>query len=204
MTTYSLIVENKSILTGSICVYQRDPQQRINRNLYSLAWFSKMCHPNTTVEFSWSIDYCFNWAETGALRPGVLFSASESLAADPSLVDATKTIAFNYSSGAFRFVQAQEITDPGMLRIITDNTIPNKKASIGIGMSGQPAFATDAGPNLSYSFIPHPQYYVAFGYYLQGEVIDLNLVSSTVCVEYEDNIFERTVRLKSNNTWDAD
>ena len=42
MTTYSLIVENKSILTGSICVYQRDPQQRINRNLYSLAWFSKM------------------------------------------------------------------------------------------------------------------------------------------------------------------
>ena len=43
MTTYSLIVENKSILTGSICVYQRDPQQRINRNLYSLAWFSKMC-----------------------------------------------------------------------------------------------------------------------------------------------------------------
>ena len=71
-------------------------------------------------------------------------------------------------------------------------------------MSGQPAFATDAGPNLSYSFIPHPQYYVAFGYYLQGEVIDLNLVSSTVCVEYEDNIFERTVRLKSNNTWDAD
>lgn len=135
MTTYSLIVENKSILTGSICVYQRDPQQRINRNLYSLAWFSKMCHPNTTVEFSWSIDYCFNWAETGALRPGVLFSASESLAADPSLVDATNTIAFNYSSGAFRFVQAKEITDPGMLRIITDNTIPNKKASIGIGMS---------------------------------------------------------------------
>lgn len=199
-TKYTLKVTNNSNRSGSICVYQRDPEQEKYTNLYSLAWFSKACHPGTTIKFTWDLDYCFSWSETGMLRPGVTFEASETRAADPSSAS-DNAIGFTKTGGAYMFTTPLRPGTPGELRIQTDDTIPIDEASVGIGMSGQPALAISAGPNLDYAFIPHPEYWIAFGDYIEGEVIDLNMVTQTAKVVFPRNVYSLSMTLQEDNTW---
>ena len=187
-TNYSLTLTNNSVNAGSFCVYQTDPEQSKYSNLYSLVWFSKKCHPGTKIRFNWSLDYCFTWSETGILMPGVTFLASENVPADPS--NAVKDIiGFTKDGGAYKFTTPTRSGILGTLQIQTDSTIPINEASVGIGMSGQPAFAVPAGPNLDYSFIPHPKYWVAFGNFEEGEVIDFNNVTQTAEVIFKPSVY---------------
>ena len=199
-TQYTLKVVNNSTQSGSVCVYQRDPEQEKYANLYSLAWFSKKCHPGTTLTFRWILDYCFTWSETGELKPGVTFEASQSEDADPS--DASKdAIGFSKTGGAYAFTTPLRPGTPGELRIQTDGTIPINEASVGIGMSGNPALAVSAGPNLDYAFIPHPEYWIAFGDYEEGQVIDLNRVTETAKIVFPLNTYSLSITLQEDNTW---
>lgn len=199
-TQYTLKVTNKSHNSGSFCVYQKDPDQEKYTNLYSLAWFSKACNPGTTLKFTWTLDYCFNWSETGILVPGVTFDASETKEADPS--DSSKNaVGFTKANGAYMFTNPLRPGTPGELRIQTDNTIPINEASVGIGMSGQPALAISAQPNMDYAFIPHPEYWITFGNYTEGEVIDLNQVTETAKIVFPLNVYSVSMTLQEDNTW---
>ena len=80
-TQYTLRFKNNSTLPD---VYQKNPGQDIHKNLFPLAWFSKVCNPKTTFTFKWTIDCSFVWSETGELVPGVFFDASEVKDADPA------------------------------------------------------------------------------------------------------------------------
>ncbi len=199
-TQYTLTVVNDSTLNGSVCVYQKDPEQGKYENLYSLAWFSKFCHPGTQLKFKWSIDYSFVWSETGILKPGVSFEASQALPADPQN-PAKNAIGFIKAGGAYEFANPTRPGIPGQLQIQTDATIPCNDVAIGIGMSGQPTFAIGGTPNFTYSFIPHPEYWIAFGKFEEGEVIDLNQVSTTAQVVFPVNVYAQTLVFNKDNTW---
>ncbi len=197
---YTLKLVNDSTLSGSFCVYQKCPEQLKNKNLYSLAWLAKFCHPDTQVKFKWTLDHCFVWSETGILQPRASFEAYQILPADPNNL-AKNATGFTNLGGAYEFTSPGKPGIQGQLQIHTDSTIPCHGVSVGIGMSNRPTFGIECMPSFTYSFIPRPEYWVAFGDFEEGEVIDLNRVSQSVQVVYPVNVYAQTLVFNKDNTW---
>jgi hypothetical protein len=197
-TKYSLTVDHQGTELGDFCIYQTLDEQI--ENIHSLVWFKKAAHPGTTLKFDWTVDYSFAWDEMGELIPGVVFDASQIKAADPSDIS-NNSIGFTKFGGAYKFTQTDDKTSRGSLGIHCDDTIQPNSASIGIGMSGKAAFACVASPNLHYTFSPHPRYWIAFGRFQPGEVIDLNVMTRKFEIRFNVNEFDKKVMLTGNNTW---
>ena len=68
-------------------------------------------------------------------------------------------------------------------------------------MSGKPAQACVASPNLKYTFAPHPRYWIAFGRFEEGEVIDINRMTQKFEIKYPVNTYAQTVELCADNSW---
>lgn len=195
---YTLIFKNNSNLSGAACVYQDDPDLTA-QGFMRLAWFAKEAHPHTNLNFNWKIDYCFVWAETGTLAPGVQFLASETTPADLST---SNKITLDYVSGAFEFTNQGQGASPGNLYINESvNIPPNNQASVGVGMSGFGTFAAQAGPNLNAIYTPHPTYFITFGTYTQGEVMDATISTVSAEIDFPPNTYSMTAILNANNTW---
>lgn len=197
-TKYTLKVKHEGTETGDFCIYQTCDNQ--TEDIRSLVWFSKRAHTDTNLRFEWAIDYGFAWSEQGILKPGVIFEASQNLDTDPKDIS-INTIGFTRQDNAFEFAKVDEKTTHGRMGIVCDETIPARTASIGISMSGQSAFACTASPNMKYTFRPHPRYWIAFGKFEEGEVIDLNRMTRKFEIRYEENQYEKVIRLSQNNTW---
>lgn len=197
-TKYNLNILHNGTDQGDFCIYQTLEEQ--SDNIYSLVWFKKPAHPGTQLNFEWNIDYSFAWSEEGMLVPGVVFKASQILDADPSDVN-NNTTKFSRDSNAYHFIPTDNPTKQGKLGIVCADNIPSNSASIGIGMSGKSAFACVASPSLKYTFAPHPKYWVAFGKFDQGEVIDVNRMTEKYEISFPVNKYERSIELCPNNTW---
>ncbi len=197
---YTLSVLHNGTDLGDFCVYQTYEKQ--DEDIRSLAWFSKTAHPGTKLEFNWTIEYSFAWSEQGVLIPGVVFKASQNLPTDPT--DVTQnTIGFAKEKGAYLFKPSENPTNPGKMGIVCENNIPANSASIGIGMSGKAAYACIASPSLKYTFAPHPKYWIAFGKFEEGEVLDVNRMTERFEINYPVNKYDREIVLKPDNTWAA-
>jgi hypothetical protein len=210
-TQYTLRVVNNSTNFMDMCMYQQDPDIGVPDAL-SLAWFAKPAYPTTTVLFRWTVDYSFMWSETGMLVPGVFFDASQTWPADPSIVGpATEKKAGNQiglshpSPNAYTFKSMPTSgAKNGSLYVKEDPTLPVKRASVGIGMSGSGTFAVQSQPNLNLTFTPHPVYYLAAGTYTQGEVLDLGSITNSTDIRFPAGVYSLTATLTENNTWQVD
>lgn len=196
-TQYSVVFVNKSTQTGNACMFQQDPDISIP-NVMSLAWFAKRTAPKTTVIFRWSIEYDFVWSETGNLTPGVVFVASQVVPADLSTAN---QITFGKSDGAYTFSSQGKGPRTGNLYITEDGTIPPNAVSVGVGMSGFGTFAVDAQPNSNLTFTPHPQYWITFGNYVQGQVMDIGHVNNPAQIVFPTNVYSMTAILNPDNSW---
>jgi hypothetical protein len=194
---YSILFANQSSNTGDVCIYQTSPNID-NPNVMSLAWLTKAAHPTTNVKFNWSIDYDFEWAETGELVPGVVFEASQVWAAN---LTNQNSVRLNYLQGAYTFDNLSQTGEEGKLYIEESSTIPLKEASVGIGMSGKGTFAVQAQPNLNLVFTPHPTYWITFGNFIQGEVLDITEISNSLQVDFPPNVYTMVATLGQDNTW---
>jgi rhizosphere induced protein len=194
--TYSLRFINNSDMTGDVCVFQQDPG--LGPNIIPLAWFAQPAHPSTNIKFQWTIAYDFIWSQTGELQPGITFDASQTWPADLSSIN---QVTFNYSFGAFTFDDLTTGPRPGSMYILQSASIPPDEASVGIGMSGQGAFAVQARSNIRLSFTPHPTYWIAFGTFTQGEVLDISEMTQAKEVPYITNIYSMTAILNEDHTW---
>lgn len=198
--TYKLIFKNNSSRTGNACIYQTDPDIG-NPNVMSLAWFSKGAHPGVRLNFSWGINYGFVWSETGELFPGINFSASQIVDAD--LNSKNKTTFSKDSIGYFFKEPPVPGARPGALYIVEDETIPDKLASVGIAMSGAATFAVQAGPNLQATFTPHSKYWITFGNYEQGDVLDIGEITEAAEIDFPSGVYTMVATLNEDNTWDV-
>jgi hypothetical protein len=195
MTTYTVIALNHSTMNGNACVYQQAPNTA-DSNVMSLAWFSKGMHARTRAEFKWSLDYSFLWSETGVLVPGVLFSASETLAATLGA-----RVDFNHDGTGY-FFENETAGTPNKLSIAQGASIPSNQASVGIGMSGSGTFAVQAQPRMNAIFAPHPEYWITFGNISQGEVMDITSVTSqSGKIEFPNGVYSMAAILNEDNTW---
>ncbi len=199
--TYTLEVVNNSTNAASIAVYQTDPNVGV-RDVQSLAWFAEYAYPGTAVAFKWGLDYGFVWDKTGALLPGVVFEANQFTPAD--LEDSNEiTLSYDKDNLAYHFEnQRRSDSDKsGSLVITEDETVPLKDASVGIAMSGRGTFVVQAQPNMNLTFSPHPTYWVTFGDYVPGQVVDVTQSTGKAKVEFPPNVFTMKAILNQDNTW---
>lgn len=198
--SYVLNVEHQGTACGNFCIYQTCEDQ--DEDIRSLVWFSKTAHPGTNLTFGWTNDYSFVWCEEGALDSGVVFHASEVRKAEPS-DGAQSSVVFMKEDGAYHFAGFNQRTPRGRLGIKCDISVPAGEASIGIGMSGNPVFTRLAGPNMNYLFSLHTRYWIAFGDFEEGEVIDLDRMTQSYEIKFPVDQYERSVRFTAGNTWEA-
>jgi hypothetical protein len=195
-STCSLVFQNKSTNSGSAVVYQTDPDG--NPQNLSLAWFSKNSRPNTNVVFEWKTDYSFVWSETGRLVPGVVFQAAQNWPADPA---SSNAVTFTHQYGNFSFMNQTQGPQPGSLYIRQDSALPMNQAAVGIGMSGAGTFVNQARPNMNLTFTPNPQYWIAFGDYQQGQVLDTGAIDNAARIQFPAGVSSMTATLTPDNRW---
>lgn len=194
---YELKVINKSSNAGDICVYQTPEDTTVN-GIMSLAWFQEYAYPTTTVVFDWSLDYQFMWDETGTLKPGVVFDASQIWDADLN----TKNMVSLHHDQAYTFKNlTMNPQSAGSLVVKQDYSIPLNEGSVGIGMSGAGTFAFPAQPNTTLVFTPHPTYWVTFGNFTKGQVLDTTQITNQAQVAFSPNVYSMTAVLNLDNTW---
>ena len=73
------------------------------------------------------------------------------------------------------------------------------RTAVGVGMSGAGTFVVQAAPNMTAGFTPHPNYWVVFGNYETGQVMDIENVTGSVEATYAGSLTSRTVNLQPNN-----
>lgn len=196
---YGLRFKNESSNSWSFLCFQDQPSG-LPKDYFSLAWFSKVAHTGTTIDFSWSIDYSFVWSQVGHLGPGIQFQASQTVPAEN--LSSRNDITFDYTDNAYLF-KGQKNGPAGALTIRQTFAIPNNNAAIGIGMSGQGTFAVQAQANITASFVPTPKYYIAFAQSIQeGQVLNITQLSQVAEIKFPVNNFGATVVLQADNTWD--
>lgn len=197
MTQYSVNFKNNSDMSGDACIYQTDPDIT-DPNVMSLAWFSKAAHPTTRVLFTWQVNYSFVWSNTGLLKPGVVFIASQAWDADLSMKN---QVGFTYQANAHTFKDLTQGPRNGSLYINQDNSIPPQIASVGIGMSGSGTFVRQAEPNIDLVFTPHPEYWITFGTFTEGQVLDITEITHPAALEFPPNVYKLVATLNADNTW---
>lgn len=200
MRTLELIVINQSCNLGNVILYQRHPNMR-DPSVRLLAWLAKPAYPGTQVSFRWQEVYNFAWSEAGALGSGIVFEASQSWPAN-SDNNLTNTVRLTYANGAFKFVPSRLPGQEGSLLLEQDDTIPLRRASIGIGSHGQSVLALPAQPNVNLLFKPQPVYYLAFGWHKSGEVLDVEEVTYPPReLSFPFNVDSLKATLTERNTW---
>jgi hypothetical protein len=195
---YQVTFINNSVNGGDVCVFQQVPDVYA-KEWVSLAWFTKTANPNVNINFSWTIDYSFQWAQTGVLNQGVIFDASQNFPAD-----LTQNNQITFDSNDYGYLFSNQVTggQSGDLTIITSANIPNNESSIGIGMSGSGTFAKQASPNSTYVFEPHPSYYIAFGTFETGVVLDTSVqYGASKALTFPTGVYSLVATLNEDNTW---
>jgi len=198
-TQYELIFINNSSNIGDSCVYQHDPDMD-EYDVMSLAWFSKGSTPTTTVSFQWTIDYCFVWDEVGELVPGVIFEASQMWDADPTRNNCV-TLTHLGDPNAYTFEDLEMCGEEGNLYIHGSRSLPVKEAAVGIGMAGAPYAVRPAQPNWEWVYTPKPMYWITFGSFEPGEVLDIESISTKKPIHFERGVYSMTAILNWDNTW---
>ena len=195
MTQRQLTLVNKSASPTSLAVLQGNSEQS-----GVVAWLAKYAYPDTQIRFTWDDnDFCFVWAGTGQLSPGVLIEASQVV---PATLTEGNFIDLSYDSKnrTFFFHDQQTGDRAGSLTIRQDTSVPPNAVAAGIGMAGKPTLVVQASPNMITTFQPRTAYYLAFGAITQGEIVDTQVVQP-YAIEFPPNVVALTATLGPDNQW---
>jgi hypothetical protein len=195
---YSLVMNNQSANSWIFYVYQRLPQP--TGDGFSLAWFCTPypIQPKARTRFTWQADYEFSWADTGALVPGVEYRASQTESCNPEGANTTELS----MSSAPDLSPAVKNPPSGSLVIRQAANVPNNRLSVGIGMSGAPVYAFQAGPNMMHTVMAVPNYWIAFGTNVRaGMVLDVDTIMSPAEAKFPNGVYDLDCTLNQNNTW---
>jgi len=196
-TKYTLSVKNDSTQTGNFCIYQDPPDTNVG-NITTVAWLAKAAHPTTLLEFEWSLDYDFVWAKTTNLRPGTIIKTSQ---AWPANLSTMNKVDFDFQNQAYTFDNQGQGGYEGNLYIDQSQRVNTRDAAVGIGMSGKGSFFVESQPNMKLILTPKPTYWLLFGQYSEGEVLDIEKVTKNACrLEFKGRS-RLDVELRSDNTW---
>jgi hypothetical protein len=199
-TPYRLTLVNNSGSPWTFYVYQQVPNQQ-SANVFPLAWFCSPFQivPGASIPFEWTDDdHTFVWGATGTIQPGVIFSASQVIPANPA---SANTTTFSVTPGP---TLSPAVAGPpqGSLVINDAAAVPSNTFSVGIGMGDAGTFVTAAGPDLLHTFSPTPTYWIAAGTNIQvGTILDITTVTQNLQVIFPANVFALSYTLGPSNQW---
>lgn len=195
---YSITINNQASHSASFMLFQSDPGAW-SPNALAVAWFAKKSNPSPTsrVKFIWTVDIGLSWADTGPLGPGAIYQASETF--DPTGTLNQVTLDYN---GAYFFSNPVKGADPARIYLQESPNIPVASgASVGVTMSGKPVYATQAMPNTNLTFSPKASYYLAYGNFEEGTVIDVSTINNALLLPYPTGIYSLETTLNADNSW---
>jgi hypothetical protein len=195
-TVFQINFVNNSTNPGTFMVFQQDPNLGM-KDVLSLAWMTQYANPNTNGYFRWSVSFDFVWKQNKAISSEITAGTSQFAPADPM---GNNGIVLTYD-GQYSFIDPSASAPPGSLQITQDQTIPLKQASVGIGMSGAGTFLVPTEPNMNLLFTPNPEYWIAFGNFIQGAVLDIQEITKAALVTFGPGITEVTATLNVDDTW---
>lgn len=194
---YSLTFKNNSSNVGTVCVYLSEPT--LSNDMMSLAWFAKKVHPSTTVDLNWIVDYGFIWDDNITnLGSGIVFNASQMWPAD---LDENNSITLTYKHGAYTFTDQTYGEKNGLLYIKQDDTVPLRGATVGVSVAGLGAFVTQSQPNYTIIFEPKLEYWITFGDYCLGEVLNITEISEKCKLDFKSGVYNKNITLNIDNKW---
>ena len=205
----TVLFQNASTNSASVVLYQKDPEAATGE--YSIAWMAQAASPNMSVQFQWQETYNFVQGSTGVLATGVIFQAAQVLDAD--LSTANKVELELQDDDEFAFSEPTQGVSAGQLMIQNSSDVPMNSISEGIGMAGKGTFLVQAQPNSAFLFTPQPQYWIAFGDFSQGEVLDpsymfggKSLSSKSIYglptqIEFPNGVDTMVATLNADNSW---
>jgi hypothetical protein len=68
-------------------------------------------------------------------------------------------------------------------------------------MSGSGIFAAQAQPNANLVITPHPQYWIAFGRFMRGQVLDPNAIVRKAEVVFPTGVASCTATYGADGSW---
>jgi hypothetical protein len=197
MSTYTIYLTNNSSSQQSFSVFQQKPNSP-NHDVFPLAWRTESAAPHAKVPISWNDDLYFFWAKPGELKPGVIFNAGEAL---KTSMTENNAVTLTKENNNYKFTDQKNWHQQGLLSVTCDATTAIRQASVGVGMSGAGVFAVQAQPNMTFLFSPHPEFWVTFGNFQQGQVLDPSEMHDAVQVVFPHGIFSMNATLNPDNTW---
>ncbi|MCY4046382.1 MAG: hypothetical protein OXE99_15070 [Cellvibrionales bacterium] len=198
-TQYTLTVKNNSSQSGSFCIFQEAPDTN-QIELVTLAWLAKQAHPTTQLTFDWKVDYNFLWTNATALEAGTQVKANQTWDAN---LQTQNSVVLNKKNGAYTFEDLDQGEYEGTLYINQAQRVESRGVSVGIGMSGKGAFVVPSQPNMQLMMRPKPTYWIVFGDYKEGAVLDIGKVSQEAYkLEYK-GVTDLAVEFTAKNNWKA-
>lgn len=193
-TRYTISVVNNSSSNREFWMFQKTPD---TGDFKSLAWLNQAAQPGATTQFDWTDDYSV-WAGTGQPTSGAVLAPTQMVPAD---LDNGGSVVLSQQDGTLQFSSPQPGAEPGARAVIPNPTVHDHTACLGIGMAGAGTFVCQAQPNTPNVFTPHPEYWVTFGQYKPGEVLDVDGITNTIPVDFPPDVYDMTVTLNADNTF---
>jgi len=198
---YSITINNRAATADTLMVFQNDPGSW-SPNALSLAWFTKFSNPSPTakVRFTWSLDVGLSWADTGVLAPGVDYVAAETY--DPTAYNNYNEATLDYN-GAYLFKDFKPGPDPlPRLYLSESGNIPSASAaSVGVTMAGSTIYATQAKPNQKLTFSLKPSYFLAYGSFEEGQVLNVSAINNPLQLTYPNGVYALETTLNRDYSW---
>ncbi len=194
---YTLTIHNNSTHSGTFCIFQKEPDMNMP-DIFTLAWLTKKSHPTSEINFEWEFEYNFVWSKSTTLAPGNHIESSQTWNANLSTLN---QVNLDYTEGAYSFNDIRQGSEHGSLSINQSSQVIQHDACVGIGMAGKATLVVPTQPNTEIEFTPKPTYWLIFGDFKEGEVIDTTTVTKNA-LKLEFNASKKlNVSLNADNTW---
>lgn len=205
MSSYTLQINNASRSDGSVAIYQKVPELSTDTlEVLTLAWIAKQVAVGRTVTFTWRLEYSFIlslYPEDGPRRAP---RGSLSTPADPKngpnyiRLDYRGPSGYTFGDSGFEpGSRGSLIIETGVRPRRSRAGAAHERMAAGIGMYGFGTHLMEIQPNMRVAFTPRPAYYVVFGEYQPGQVMDTRNLRQSSYESVYTNTFEREL------TWDG-
>jgi rhizosphere induced protein len=189
----SVMFFNNSSRCGDTCLYQDPDDARLKR----VAWLVKRSFPGTKLLFQWQEQLDFIWMETTAPGPDAQLTASQQVVANRH---SRNRITLDYQ-GAHTFLDPRQEPEAGSLSIDTTAAVPPGMAYVGIGMAGLGTLVAPTQPNILYTFAPRSTYWITFGSYVQGTLMEDGQPTCAQRIDFPHGVSRVMAILGQDNRW---
>ncbi|MES2554642.1 MAG: hypothetical protein V4604_00750 [Bacteroidota bacterium] len=193
---FQVNVTNNSAQNTTFILFQKDPNQDQYQG-FSVAWKSQRVSPRSKATFDWARDFCFVAANTGPLKPGMEFNTESMMETDPN---GSNNSAVLDSNGGGCQLNVGRGGQPGRLTLTTGNVSPQVQLSAGMGMERSATVIIEARSGMNYQFSPDTEYWIAFGNYQDGQVLQRN-VQNSARISFPNGITNMNVVLNQDNSY---